>query len=160
MTKYGMRPLHTLPALKAMLETAVGTGNYSVECFYEKYRLTVKIIDQDLQKVKGVYDIAAEISPMHIELFLYAEYVGKCEMSLGTGTAVRFITDFYPRFNQETERLQQPGDRRSLSGVSQISNGCRGDAGGRRENAPAGQCRQGGVDREPGGDPHQGFCGL
>lgn len=121
MTKYGMRPLHTLPALKAMLETAVGAGNYSVECFYEKYRLTVKIIDQDLQKVKGVYDMAAEISPAHIELFLYAEYVGKCEMSLGTGTAVRFITDFYPRFNLphlKLDRTWKLNGNRKLSGYN------------------------------------------
>lgn len=121
MTKYGMRPLYTLPALKAMLETAVGAGNYSVECFYEKYRLTIKIIDQDLQRVKGVYDMAAEISPAHIELFLYAEYVGKCEMSLRTGAVVRFITGFYPRSNLphlKLDRTWKLNGSRKLSGYN------------------------------------------
>lgn len=120
-TKYGMRPLHTLPVLKAMLETAVGAGNYFVECFYEKYRLTIKIIDQDLQKVKGVYDMAAEISPAHIELFLYAEYVGKCEMSLRAETAVKFIADFYPRFNLphlKLDRTWKLNGNRKLSGYN------------------------------------------
>lgn len=105
--QYYARPLFTLPMLKELLSLAVGKGNYSIKCIYDKYQMKVAVAEQDTKLVKALYTMVFLRRPAHIELLFYAEYKSRCRVSPELEAAVRFCDGFYPRFNLSHLRLDR-----------------------------------------------------
>ncbi len=121
--RYGMRPLYTLPMLKEMLGAAVGADQYSVICLPEKCQLTVILIDQDIGKVREIYDTVALLRPAHIQLFLKAEYVGESVVPIHYKNAIRMRMRFYPCLNLPPLHLDDSwvlDGRQSLDGYNNV----------------------------------------
>lgn len=99
LAQYAMRPLYTFLALKEMLSCAVGADGYRAECLYDSYRLIVKVMEQDIKKVKELYNMIALIRPAHITIMVYAEYRGEVSIPIKQAAAITFTSAFYPRLN-------------------------------------------------------------
>ena len=99
LAQYAMRPLYTLSTLKEMLDSAVGADGFHIKCLYDSYQLIVKVIDQEIEKVKELYNAVALIRPAHIVLLFYAGYKGEVTIHIKQAAAVTFISAFYPRMN-------------------------------------------------------------
>lgn len=97
--QWGMQTLYTLPKLKELLASAVGTGNFSVLCDYNHYQVTIAISEQDTSMILGLYDTVFKMIPAHIVLVMRGRYSGEYLVPVSYRNEVRFSTGFYPRYN-------------------------------------------------------------
>ena len=98
--QWGMQTLYTLPKLKELLASAVGTGNFSVLCDYNHYQVTIAISEQDTSMILGLYDTVFKMIPAHIVLVMRGRYSGKYLVPISYRNGVRFGAGFYPRYNR------------------------------------------------------------
>lgn len=97
--QWGMQTLYTLPKLKELLASAVGTGNFSVLCDYNHYQVTIAISEQDTSMILGLFDTVFKMKPAHIVLVMRGRYSGKYLVPISYRNGVRFGAGLYPRYN-------------------------------------------------------------
>lgn len=99
--KWNQQLPYTLLRLQERLEAAVGSGGYELYARYREYILELTVIDQTYRVLQKVHEMTREMIPANL-IFLFAgKYPGQIPVDVTVGSGLKFISDFYARYNRE-----------------------------------------------------------